>query len=172
MGDKVVAAARIIFCSFCGKSQLEVRKMIAGPTSNICSECIELSVEIINEEPGQTILPPTIPIAATSNEAALAEALIYALGNEIQYPVFTHSKPIQGYERSGRMLFQHAARGAAKYPVSPAPAYAANELMKLAREGARYVPEDLPGYSKGWNVSCAVVDGRRVAVLWTEWVKE
>ena len=32
-----------LFCSFCGKSQDEVRKLIAGPTVYICDECIELS---------------------------------------------------------------------------------------------------------------------------------
>ena len=37
-------------CSFCGKSQEEVRKLIAGPTVYICDECIELCNEIIAEE--------------------------------------------------------------------------------------------------------------------------
>ncbi|MEG1501321.1 MAG: ATP-dependent Clp protease ATP-binding subunit ClpX, partial [Clostridiales bacterium] len=40
-------------CSFCGKTQNQVRKMIAGPGSYICNECIELCNEIINEEEGQ-----------------------------------------------------------------------------------------------------------------------
>ncbi|MCY4287896.1 MAG: ATP-dependent Clp protease ATP-binding subunit ClpX [Aestuariivita sp.] len=39
-----------LFCSFCGKSQHEVRKLIAGPTVYICDECIELCTEIIQEE--------------------------------------------------------------------------------------------------------------------------
>ena len=38
------------YCSFCGKSQDEVRKMIAGPTVFICHECVDLCVEIIKEE--------------------------------------------------------------------------------------------------------------------------
>ena len=37
---------RTCYCSFCGKSQHEVRKLIAGPTVFICDECIELCVEI------------------------------------------------------------------------------------------------------------------------------
>ncbi|MEE9238084.1 MAG: ClpX C4-type zinc finger protein, partial [Thermodesulfobacteriota bacterium] len=39
-----------LYCSFCGKSQKEVRKLIAGPTVYICNECIELCNEIIADE--------------------------------------------------------------------------------------------------------------------------
>ena len=39
-----------LFCSFCGKSQHEVRKLIAGPTVFICDECVELCMDIIREE--------------------------------------------------------------------------------------------------------------------------
>ena len=39
-----------LYCSFCGKSQHEVRKLIAGPTVFICNECVELCMDIIREE--------------------------------------------------------------------------------------------------------------------------
>ena len=39
-----------LYCSFCGKSQHEVKKLIAGPTVFICDECVELCMEIIKEE--------------------------------------------------------------------------------------------------------------------------
>ena len=39
-----------LYCSFCGKSQHEVRKLVAGPTVYICDECVELCVDIIAEE--------------------------------------------------------------------------------------------------------------------------
>ena len=39
-----------LFCSFCGKSQHEVKKLIAGPTVFICDECVELCMDIIKEE--------------------------------------------------------------------------------------------------------------------------
>lgn len=39
-----------LFCSFCGKSQHEVRKLIAGPTVFICNECVELCMDIVQEE--------------------------------------------------------------------------------------------------------------------------
>ena len=52
-------------CSFCGKSQKEVKKLIAGPTVYICDECIELCNDIIAEEtsrdtdaPGSSVPKP------------------------------------------------------------------------------------------------------------------
>jgi ATP-dependent Clp protease ATP-binding subunit ClpX len=39
-----------LYCSFCGKSQQEVRKLIAGPTVFICSECVGLCMDIIGED--------------------------------------------------------------------------------------------------------------------------
>ena len=44
-----------LYCSFCGKSQHEVRKLIAGPTVFICDECVELCMDIIREETKATI---------------------------------------------------------------------------------------------------------------------
>ncbi|MET0156111.1 MAG: ATP-dependent Clp protease ATP-binding subunit ClpX [Rickettsiales bacterium] len=43
-------AKSTLYCSFCGKSQHEVKKLIAGPTVFICNECVELCVDIIDEE--------------------------------------------------------------------------------------------------------------------------
>ena len=43
-------SAELLKCSFCGKSQKQVRKLIAGPGVYICDECIELCNEIIEEE--------------------------------------------------------------------------------------------------------------------------
>jgi len=48
MSDK--SNKNILYCSFCGKSQHEVRKLIAGPTVFICDECVELCMDIIKEE--------------------------------------------------------------------------------------------------------------------------
>src|SRR5712672_3525885 len=39
-----------LYCSFCGKSQHELRKLIAGPTVHICNECVELCMDIVGEE--------------------------------------------------------------------------------------------------------------------------
>jgi len=46
MSDKI----QVLFCSFCGKSQHEVKKLIAGPSVYVCNECIELCNDILKEE--------------------------------------------------------------------------------------------------------------------------
>ena len=46
----------ILYCSFCGKSQHEVRKLIAGPTVFICDECVELCMDIIKEENKESLV--------------------------------------------------------------------------------------------------------------------
>ena len=41
---------KVLYCSFCGKSQHEVRKLIAGPSVFVCDECVDLCNDIIREE--------------------------------------------------------------------------------------------------------------------------
>jgi ATP-dependent Clp protease ATP-binding subunit ClpX len=48
-----------LYCSFCGKSQHEVRKLIAGPTVFICDECVELCMDIIREETKSSLVKST-----------------------------------------------------------------------------------------------------------------
>jgi ATP-dependent Clp protease ATP-binding subunit ClpX len=43
-------SGKLLYCSFCGKSQNEVRKLIAGPSVFICDECVDLCNDIIREE--------------------------------------------------------------------------------------------------------------------------
>ena len=52
MSDQIQTSkdGKILYCSFCGKSQHEVRKLIAGPSVYICDECVELCNDIIREE--------------------------------------------------------------------------------------------------------------------------
>lgn len=68
MSDIEVAqtAKRSFRCSFCGKSQTEVKKLIAGPGVFICDECVELCLPIIAEEQGTpgvagSLLPENAP---------------------------------------------------------------------------------------------------------------
>ena len=59
MADKKGAAGeKVLYCSFCGKSQHEVKKLIAGPSVFICDECIELCNDIIRDEvPADSAVP-------------------------------------------------------------------------------------------------------------------
>jgi ATP-dependent Clp protease ATP-binding subunit ClpX len=50
---------KTLYCSFCGKSQHEVRKLIAGPTVFICDECVELCMDIIREENKSSLVKST-----------------------------------------------------------------------------------------------------------------
>ncbi|WP_261816888.1 ATP-dependent protease ATP-binding subunit ClpX [Vibrio gallicus] len=50
MTDKSKESGKLLYCSFCGKSQHEVRKLIAGPSVYICDECVDLCNDIIREE--------------------------------------------------------------------------------------------------------------------------
>src|SRR5688500_9819955 len=43
-------SGKLLYCSFCGKSQHEVRKLIAGPSVFVCDECVDLCNDIIREE--------------------------------------------------------------------------------------------------------------------------
>ena len=52
-----------LYCSFCGKSQHEVRKLIAGPSVFICDECVDLCTDIIKEENDGIISTETLGMA-------------------------------------------------------------------------------------------------------------
>ena len=64
-------SGKLLYCSFCGKSQHEVRKLIAGPSVFICDECVELCNDIIREEVsegGQTKESDRLPVPQEINE--------------------------------------------------------------------------------------------------------
>ena len=50
MSEKKSGTEKLLYCSFCGKSQHEVKKLIAGPSVFICDECIELCNDIVRDE--------------------------------------------------------------------------------------------------------------------------
>ncbi|MBC8247990.1 MAG: ATP-dependent Clp protease ATP-binding subunit ClpX [Deltaproteobacteria bacterium] len=65
-----------LFCSFCGKSQKEVKKLIAGPAVYICDECIQLCGEIIEEENEKTTTGLEQPLTPKEIKARLDEYVI------------------------------------------------------------------------------------------------
>ena len=70
-GGRNDEAGKLLYCSFCGKSQHEVRKLIAGPSVFICDECVELCNDIIREEAsdsGQSGDSNKLPIPAEIND--------------------------------------------------------------------------------------------------------
>jgi len=66
MAEKKIAPEKLLYCSFCGKSQHEVKKLIAGPSVFICDECIDLCNDIIRddraaEDPGRATRDLPVP---------------------------------------------------------------------------------------------------------------
>jgi len=76
---------KLLYCSFCGKSQHEVRKLIAGPSVFVCDECIALCNDIMREEiqndqskadkDGKTDLPVPKEIRAALDEYVIGQSM-------------------------------------------------------------------------------------------------
>ncbi|MGR3703582.1 MAG: ATP-dependent Clp protease ATP-binding subunit ClpX [Paracoccaceae bacterium] len=69
-----------LYCSFCGKSQHEVRKLIAGPTVFICDECVELCMDIIREETKSAGLKATDGVPTPKDICAVLDD--YVIGQQ------------------------------------------------------------------------------------------
>lgn len=69
-----------LYCSFCGKSQHEVRKLIAGPTVFICDECVELCMDIIREENKNTLVKSRDGVPTPQEIKAVLDS--YVIGQE------------------------------------------------------------------------------------------
>ena len=93
----------ILYCSFCGKSQHEVRKLIAGPTVFICDECVELCMDIIKEENKSHVLKTNSGVPSPSDiEQTLND---YVIGQDkakriLSVAVHNHYKRIDHISKS------------------------------------------------------------------------
>ena len=87
----------LLFCSFCGKSQNEVRKLIAGPAVFICDECIELCNDIVNEEIAASKSTPAKPSKLLKPKDIFSELGDYVIEQEparrvLSVAVYNHYK--------------------------------------------------------------------------------
>jgi len=100
--DKNKEEDKLLYCSFCGKNQNEVRKLIAGPSVYICNECIDLCNDIIKEEISEATdseeedFPVPIEIKASLDE--------YVIGQEdakknLSVAVYNHYKRLKGEKK-------------------------------------------------------------------------
>jgi ATP-dependent Clp protease ATP-binding subunit ClpX len=99
MTDKL-GGEKLLYCSFCGKSQHEVRKLIAGPSVFICDECIELCNDIIREETqgdhgakgGKSDLPVPKEIRAILDQYVIGQDLAKKI---LSVAVYNHYKRLK-----------------------------------------------------------------------------
>ena len=102
------STGKVLYCSFCGKSQHEVRKLIAGPSVFICDECVDLCNDIIQEEIQESDdvdssdgLPVPQTIKTTLDD--------YVIGQErakrvLAVAVYNHYKRLRYGERNSRAI--------------------------------------------------------------------
>lgn len=96
-------------CSFCGKSQNEVKKLIAGPTVYICNECIDICIEIISDDAQQEAAAARPPLPKPTEIKTFLDE--YVIGQEetkkkLAVAVYQHYKRIEMLKRRSEVEIQ------------------------------------------------------------------
>ena len=107
MADKKGSSSeKVLYCSFCGKSQHEVKKLIAGPSVFICDECIDLCNDIIRDEVSQEAPEATPPKSELPIPSEIKQSLDnYVIGQDIakrtlSVAVYNHYKRLKHISQS------------------------------------------------------------------------
>jgi ATP-dependent Clp protease ATP-binding subunit ClpX len=99
--SKTKGSKKVLYCSFCGKSQNEVKKLIAGPSVFICNECISLCGDIIEEETSSEVVEASILTKKLPKPVEIKEHLDnYVIGQNyakriLSVAVYNHYKRLQ-----------------------------------------------------------------------------
>ncbi|MDO8370123.1 MAG: ATP-dependent Clp protease ATP-binding subunit ClpX [Candidatus Nitrotoga sp.] len=97
---------KLLYCSFCGKSQHEVRKLIAGPSVFVCDECVELCNDIIREEVNSVVSGKTDKADLLVPHEIRARLDEYVIGQEhakkiLAVAVYNHYKRLKSTNKDG-----------------------------------------------------------------------
>ena len=104
MSEKKGSSEKLLYCSFCGKSQHEVRKLIAGPSVFICDECIDLCNDIIRDEAQTEGAPQGVKagLPTPSEIAAILDQYVIGQDNAkriLAVAVYNHYKRLRHKSR-------------------------------------------------------------------------
>ena len=156
---------KLLYCSFCGKSQHEVRKLIAGPSVFICDECVELCNDIIREEmqekssTGSSKLPKPHEINTVLDEYVIGQSnakkvLSVAVYNHYKRLEAGHKKDDVELSKSNILLI--GPTGSGKTLLAETLARMLNVPFTIADATtlteAGYVPKTL--FSLWWQLIC------------------
>src|SRR5690606_2731238 len=102
-GKPMAQEKNTLYCSFCGKSQHEVRKLIAGPTVFICDECVELCMDIIREENKNTLVKSRDGVPSPSEICTVLDSYVIGQGHAkrvLSVAVHNHYKRLNHASKS------------------------------------------------------------------------
>jgi ATP-dependent Clp protease ATP-binding subunit ClpX len=108
MAEKKGTGEKLLYCSFCGKSQHEVKKLIAGPSVFICDECIDLCNDIIRDEQSEATTSESSREALPTPQEISSILGQYVVGQDrakrnLAVAVYNHYKRLRQHGKSGEV---------------------------------------------------------------------
>jgi ClpX C4-type zinc finger/Glyoxalase superfamily protein len=145
--------AKILYCSFCGKSQHDVRKLVAGPAVYICDECIDLCTDVVDEQLRQLIEGDEASARAMSTDRLL---------HYVEHAERLAQRNRQGLHRIERILALRENPQSADDDALQSPSFA--QLKKRTsdelRTMLRYSQDQLNRCERALRTATAIVDER------------
>ena len=145
--------AKLLYCSFCGKNQDEVNKLVAGPAVFICDECIDLCTDIVDEQLLRLI---------EGDEAGARTMSTDRLQHYIEHAEKGAQRNRLGLQRIERVLALDQNRSATDSEISLSPSFAQlkNKTPDELRTMQAYAQAQLKSYEQALRTATAIVDER------------
>jgi len=145
--------AKLLYCSFCGKNQDEVNKLVAGPAVFICDECIDLCTDIVDEQLLRLI---------EGDEAAARAMLTDRLRHYIDHAEKGAQRNRLALQRIERVLAPRESRSATDNELSQLPSFAQlkNKTPDELRTMQAYAQAQLKSYERALRTATAIMDER------------